>query len=105
MQDEDLLVCGYQPDGEGRVKDLILGRYNAAGALECRGKVYLGVSGADKRLVEEFARGNRVKKPWFPKYKNAVWLRPALVGTAHFMQETASGSMRQPVFKGIRTDG
>ena len=105
MQDEDLLVCGYQADGEGNVKDLILGRYGAEGKLECRGKVYLGVSREDKRLVEEFARGNTVDTPWFPQYKNAVWLVPALVGTVHFMQETANGALRQPVFKGIRPDG
>lgn len=104
MQDEDLLICGYQPDEDGKVKDLILGYYDDKGTLKCRGKVYLGVSKEERAIIAEFAKKNTVKKPWFDKYKNAVWLKPELVGTAHFMHETESGGMRQPVWKGLRED-
>ena len=104
MQDEDLFVCGFQPDEDGNVKDLILGYYDDSGKLQCRGKVYLGVSETDRKIIREFAKNNTVKLPWFGKYKNAVWLKPELVGTAHFMHETESGGMRQPVWKGIRAD-
>jgi len=104
MQDEDLFVLGYQPDEDGKVKDLILGYYDEKGVLKCRGKVYLGVSKAEQKIIAEFAKKNTVKKPWFDKYKNAVWLKPQLVGTAHFMHETESGGMRQPVWKGMRED-
>ncbi|MCM1438722.1 MAG: DNA ligase [Roseburia sp.] len=104
MQDEDLLVCGYQPDVNGNVKDLVLGYYDDNGDLKCRGKVYLGVSKEERAIIAEFAKKNTVKKPWFEKYKNVVWLKPQLVGTAHFMHETESGGMRQPVWKGLRED-
>ena len=104
MQDEDLFVCGFQPDEDGNVKDLILGYYDDSGKVQCRGKVYLGVSETDRKIIREFAKNNTVKLPWFGKYKNAVWLKPELVGTAHFMHETESGGMRQPVWKGIRAD-
>ena len=104
MQDEDLLVLGYQPDEDGKVKDLILGYYDEEGKLQCRGKVYLGISEEERRIIENFAMQNRIQTPWFGKYKNAVWLKPQLVGTAHFMHETQSGGMRQPVWKGLRTD-
>lgn len=104
MQDEDLLILGYQPDGHGEVKDLILGYYDENGNLQCRGKVYLGISKEDRGIIAQFAKTNTVKKPWFPKYKNAVWLKPQLVGTARFMHETARGGMRQPVWKGMRFD-
>lgn len=104
MQDEDLFVLGYQPDEDGKVKDLILGYYDEKGVLKCRGKVYLGVSKAEQKIIAEFAKKNTVKKPWFDKYKNAVWLKPQLVGTAHFMHETESGGMRHPVWKGMRED-
>lgn len=104
MQDEDLLVLGYQPDEEGRVKDLILGYYDDSGKLNCRGKVYLGVSKSDAAYIAAFAKNNSVKTPWFDKYKNAVWLKPRLTGTARFMQRTESGGMRQPVWKGLRPD-
>lgn len=104
MQDEDLYVCGYQPDENGNVKDLILGYYDDNDKLQCRGKVYLGVSESDRKIIGEFAKKNTVKRPWFDKYKNAVWLKPELIGTAHFMHETESGGMRQPVWKGLRAD-
>ena len=104
MQDEDLLILGYQPDLKGEVKDLILGYFDDDGKLQCRGKVYLGISKEERRIISQFARGNTVRKPWFPKYKNVVWLKPQLVGTAHFMHETENGGMRQPVWKGLRTD-
>lgn len=96
MQDEDLLVLGYQPDDDGKVKDLILGYYDEKGELKCRGKVYLGESKAEQRIIAEFAKKNAVKKSWFEKYKNVVWFKPQLVGTAHFMHETESGRMRHP---------
>ncbi len=104
MQDEDLLVCGYEPDEKGNVKDLILGYYDDSNKLQCRGKVYLGVSESDRKIIGEFAKKNTVKKPWFDKYINAVWLKPKLIGTAHFMHETESDGMRQPVWKGLRSD-
>ncbi len=104
MQDEDLYVCGYQPDENGKVKDLILGYYDDNGNLQCRGKVYIGVSETDRKIIGEFAKKNTVKRSWFDKYKNAVWLKPELIGTAHFMHETESGGMRQPVWKGLRDD-
>ena len=104
MQDEDLFVRGYQPDEYGNVKDLILGYYDDNDKLQCRGKVYLGVSESDRKIIGEFAKKNTVKRPWFEKYKNAVWLKPELIGTAHFMHETESGGMRQPEWKGLRVD-
>ena len=104
MQDEDLLILGYQLDEYGEVKDLILGYYDDEGKLQCRGKVYLGISKEERGIIAQFSKGNTVKNPWFPKYKNAVWLKPQLIGTAHFMHETESGGMRQPVWKGLRFD-
>lgn len=97
MQDEDLLVCGYQPDEDGMPKDLILGYYDDKCKLQCRGKVYLGVSKEERAIILKFAKKNTVARPWFEKYKNAVWLKPELIGTAHYIHETENGGMRQPV--------
>jgi len=104
MQDEDLLILGYQPDEDGIPKDLILGYYEDNGKLQCRGKVYLGVSKEERTIILKFAKKNTVKKPWFEKYKNVIWLKPELVGTVHYMHETENGGMRQPVWKGLRDD-
>ena len=100
MQDEDLIILGYQPDDEGNVKDLILGYYDEKDKLQCRGKVYLGISKEEKKVILEYAKRNKVTKPWFEKYKEAIWIKPELIGTAHFMHETENGGMRQPVWKG-----
>ena len=94
---EDLLVCGYTTDDNGEVKGVILGYYDDKVKLLCRGKVYIGISKTDRKIIKNFAKSNTVKKPWFDKYKDAVWIKPELVGTAHFMHETESGGMRQPV--------
>ena len=104
MQDEDLLIFGYQPDEDGIPKDLILGYYDEKGKLQCRGKVYLGISKEERAIILNFAKKNTVKSPWFEKYKNVVWLKPELVGTVHFMHETENGGMRQSVWKGLRND-
>lgn len=103
MQDEDLLVLGYKPESDG-IKYLILGYFNDKGELKCRGKVSLGVSKSEQKIITDFAEDNAVNTPWFDKFKNVVWLKPKLVGTVNYMQETQSGSMRQPVWKGLRKD-
>lgn len=103
MQDEDLYVCGYQADEDGRVKDLVLGYFEGS-TLKCRGKVYLGVSKTERKIIKEFAKTNTVLKPWFHQYadKNIVWIKPELIGNVNYMHTTATGGMRQPVWKGLR---
>lgn len=103
MQDEDLYVCGYQPDEDGKVKDLVLGYYEGT-TLKCRGKVYLGISKTERRVIKDFAKNHTVSKPWFDQYadKNIVWIKPELIGTVNYMHTTTTGSMRQPVWKGLR---
>lgn len=61
MQDEDLLVCGYQPDEDGMPKDIILGYYDEQGNLQCRGKVYLGVSKEERAIILKFAMQKRTR--------------------------------------------
>ncbi|MBC8157663.1 DNA ligase, partial [Armatimonadetes bacterium] len=39
-----------------------------------------------------------------PGNEQAVWLEPLLVCKVKFMMKTANGSLRQPVFKGLRDD-
>lgn len=104
MQEDDLLVCGYKTDERGGVKDLLLGRYDENGRLRYRGKAALGVSAEEKAVVENFARKNAVQTAWFPEYKNAVWFKPVLTGTVRYMRETERGGMRQPVWKGLKTE-
>ena len=102
MQDEDLLVLGYKPDVKGNVKDLVLG-YEENGKLKCKGSVYLGVSKEERDYIKKYATKNK-SKVIDGKYKDAVWIKPELIGTVQYMQETESGNMRQPVWKGLKVD-
>lgn len=102
MQDEDLLVLGYKSDNNGDVKDLILG-YEEKGKLKCKGSVYLGVSKEERDYIKNFAKNNK-GKVIDGKYKDVIWIKPELIGTVQYMQETKSGNMRQPVWKGLRWD-
>lgn len=101
MQDADVYVVGYQPDADGEVKDLILGVVEY-GKLKPKGKVYLGVSAEERRYIRQFAKSNAIYTPHFPDYENVVWLPPELTGNVEYMQDTKSGNMRQPVWRGLR---
>ena len=49
----------------------------------------------------------RIDAPFFSVpsgNENAVWVEPVLCCTVKYMEKTASGGLRQPVFKGIRED-
>lgn len=105
MQDEDVLICGYQPDEEGNVKDLVLGYYDD-NKIQLRGKVYLGVSKQEREIIKKFAEKNYLNEALFKEYsdKDIVWVKPILVGNVQYMHTTETGSMRQPVWKGLKTE-
>lgn len=106
LMDDDFVVCGYIHK-ENHMTSIVLGQY-ANGKLKYKGHVTLGVGG------KPFARikaQEHVMRPPFDEpipeghgNENAVWLRPELVCVVEFMYRTKSGSVRQPVFKGLRED-
>lgn len=100
MQEEDLIICGYQPDENGYPKDIVLGERDDKGDLVYRGKVYLGVSKEERALLHEYATKGTTK-PHFELKGDIVWLEPKLIGTVRYMHVTESG-FRQPVWKGIK---
>lgn len=104
MQDEDLIICGFQRDEDGNVKDLILGEYTLEHNLVYRGKVYLGVSKEERKIIQEFAINHTLPQAIFPEIHSVVWIEPKLVGTVHYMHQTEKKAMRQPVWKGLRLD-
>lgn len=101
MQEEDLLVVGYVPDNDGNVKDLILASQENS-IYTNRGKVYLGVSEQERKLIRKSAKLHKTKTPYFPDTKNAIWLKNPLKGTVVYMHKTESGALRQPVWKGLK---
>ncbi len=102
LKDEDYVVCGYIPKENG-MTSIILGQY-ASDKLKYKGHVTLGVGGESFRKIREQAR---IPSPPFDvpsESENAVWIEPNICCTVKYMEKTASGGLRQPVFKGIRED-
>ena len=82
---------------------LVLGQYSGD-SMVYKGHVTLGVGG------ESFRRIRSLDQTGHPPFtvpdgnESAVWIEPVLVCTVRYMMKTASGGMRQPVFKGLRED-
>ena len=103
MKDDDFVVCGYIRKSN-HMTSLVLGQYDQQDRLIYMGHVTLGVSGQQFKIIESQPRA--IHPPFdVPKgNENAVWLAPNLVCTVKYMERTANGGMRQPVFKGLRED-
>jgi len=103
LQDDDFVICGYIHKEQG-VISIVLGQYDN-GLLIYKGHVTLGLSNADFQTINSMPK---ISKPDFIEIpsgnNNAVWIEPELVCTVKYMMKTSTGSMRQPVFKGLRND-
>ena len=99
LKDDDYVICGYVPKG-GTMTSIILGQYRRD-QLVYKGHVSLGISG---EAFQRICAVPHTENP-FPDYHgNVIWIRPELVCTVKYMTKTDSGSLRQPVFKGLRED-
>ena len=103
--DEDFYICGLMFDEDNQIKDLVL-TTKVNGKYINRGKVYLNISKDEQNFILKFALKHTKNKPLFDIYsdKNILWIEPKLVCTVQYMMLTKDGNMRQPVFKGLRTD-
>lgn len=101
LKDSDYVICGYVRKS-GSMTSIVLGQYRN-NQLIYKGHVSLGISG------EVFQRVLAVPHTESPfqdctDNRNTVWILPQLVCTVKYMMKTESGSLRQPVFKGLRED-
>ena len=102
LKDDDYVVCGYLPKANG-MTSIVLGQY-ADKTLKYKGHVTLGVGGEDFRKIRELPR---IGAPGFAVSsgnEECIWVEPSLCCTVKYMEKTESGSLRQPVFKGLRVD-
>ena len=102
LEDQDYVVCGYilKPNG---MTSIIIGQYNHKGELIYKGHVTLGSS---LRTLNQYNYTITERSPFTSVpagNENAVWLEPTLVCIVEYMPSNKEG-LRQPVFKGIRTD-
>jgi ATP-dependent DNA ligase len=105
MSDEEFIVCGYIIKKPMSV--ILLGKYNND-KLVYSGSVSFGVK---LGFIREYDVKTISYSPFTIKSESKVegetgavtWLEPKLVCTIEYMPNT-KGSLRQPVFKGIRDD-
>ena len=103
LQDDDFVVCGYILKDKG-VISIVLGQYRDEEILY-KGHATLGVSTADFKRIKSVLKLHTAPFSELPSGNDAaVWITPSLVCTVKHMMRTASGSIRQPVFKGLRDD-
>jgi bifunctional non-homologous end joining protein LigD len=73
------------------------------------GNVGSGFSAKDQReLLAKFSVLETDESPFEDKInlkgRKATWMQPELICEVHFTEMTKTGSLRHPVFKGLRTD-
>lgn len=109
---QEFVIGGFtDPEGsrEG-IGALLIGYYDAGGALVFAGKVGTGFSVATARdLRKRLGAISRERSPFTPAptgalAKRAHWVAPRLVGEVVFTEWTSDGKIRHPSFQGLRRD-
>lgn len=103
LLDEDFIVCGYYSKNV-HTASVIIGAYRGK-RIVYQGHVVMGISRLDYQKMQSAAKVPKEQSySSFPDFDGAVWLAPELVCVVSFMERTAGGGLRQPVFKGLRDD-
>ena len=102
------MIGGYTPPQGSRAEfgALLVGMFDGP-RLRYTGKVGTGYTQETLRDLGAKLRRLRTSAPPFdpaPRMKDAIWVRPELVGQVAYAEWTADGKLRQPAFLGLRTD-
>jgi len=107
---EKAIICGYTDSitGGNLFGSLILGMYQQ-GELTYVGNCGSGFSTSEqKMLLKKFEKLATDKNPFGKKLalkgRKPYWVKPQLICEVKFTEWTNSGSMRHPVYKGLRKD-
>ncbi len=105
---QEMVIGGFtEPSGSRIGIGALLCGYYDGKELRYSGKVGSGYTDAIlKDLRKKLDKIERKTCPFStaPKEKNAHWVKPELVAQIRFSEFTDTGSMRHPVFLGLRTD-
>lgn len=90
-------ILGYEPDGERDFKSLIVAS-DFDGRLQCVGRVGSGFTVEQKAATFRLLQGRRRATPWLEAGIGGCWVEPGLYCTVSYLERTANGSLRAPVF-------
>ena len=105
------VVGGYRHEigSENRLGAVLVGQPTATG-LTFRGRVGSGIAGKAGRLLAELLTPRVVDRSPFdaelPRLDRlgTVWVEPFLVVDVQYLRITTDGRLRQPAYRGVRTD-
>jgi DNA ligase D-like protein (predicted ligase) len=110
-QGQELVVGGFTAPRGSRAElgALLLGHYDADGALQYAGKVGTGFDEATLRDLGVRLRALARDDPPFAdprsiKERDVTWVEPELVAQIGFTEWTGQGRLRHPRFLGLRED-
>jgi bifunctional non-homologous end joining protein LigD len=109
----EVIVAGYKPGAgrrSGMIGSLLLGMYDPHNGLAYVGNVNTGFTEATLRDLQK--RLDALRQPSSPfdqpvprqHAQNAAWVRPALVADVRYRSWTPDRRLRQPSWRGLRTD-
>lgn len=121
LHEQEFVIGGYTPPGGSRKHfgALLVGVYDAKGHLGFCGKVGTGFDAARLKSLQATMDSHARKTCPFDdlprrkttrggltagEFKRCHWITPALVAQIRFSEWTRDGSLRQPVFLGLRED-
>ncbi len=103
LLDDDFVVCGYIFKDSG-MSSIVLGQYLNK-ELVYKGHVSIGTSTIAFQLIRSIPKLSSQLFNNLPSGNdNVAWIELSLVCIVKYMMKTANGSLRQPVFKGLRYD-
>jgi bifunctional non-homologous end joining protein LigD len=112
-REQEFVIGGYTAPTQGAARDhlgaLLVGYYDAQGALRYAGKVGTGYTvpmlGV---LARKLAPLRRTTSPFVDAPRTGVasttWVKPVLVAQVRYNEMTEAGILRQPSFLGLRDD-
>ena len=112
-REQEFVIGGYTAPTEGAARDhlgaLLVGYYDARGALRYAGKVGTGYTVPMLALLaRKLAPLRRTTSPFVdaPRARAAstTWVKPVLVAQVRYNEMTDAGILRQPSFLGLRDD-
>jgi len=106
--EDEFLVLGYEPGTGGRkIASLVLGQY-LDGCLIYRGRVGTGWNEEEEACLLNGLKGLiKTSPPLQPlplELKHPLWVDPPPICTVEYLELTAQGQLRHPVYRGLRFD-
>lgn len=106
---QEFIIGGFiESNCRNYFRSLMLGTFNKNHELIYHGKVGSGFTQASlEEIYSQLLKYTTERTPFArlpDENKNAIWVKPLLVAQIEFTEWTKQGTLRHPVFKGMRID-